>query len=188
MKTKLGISRKLVLAICFVAAALPAMAKDTEKQSKIKPADDVMAFHKELIVIDGVVPLLGWSRDPEHFDWFIQVGATAIGLSASGAVTDPNVIAKGISWYAEQVMTRDDLMLIRSAEDIRTAKKEGEAGCLVAFPASVTSGTGFRPALVLQSPGCWCRPIGLQHALSLCQWNYRTCGRWVVSASSESNW
>jgi membrane dipeptidase len=95
--------------------------------------DKFRQIHNGLIVIDGTVPLISVSKNPEHFDWFIQGGATAIGVSAAGLNYEQDMTTSIMAWFAEQIQTRPDLVLIRSAEDIRKAKRDGKLGIYYHF-------------------------------------------------------
>ncbi|RXP60914.1 hypothetical protein EC396_04470 [Lutibacter sp. HS1-25] len=92
-----------------------------------------MEVHKNSIVIDGAVPLLASTFNPKHIDWWIQGGATAISVTVGGANLGPDPTAKVIAWVAEQIQTRPELMLCRTANDIMTAKKEGKLGMFLHF-------------------------------------------------------
>jgi membrane dipeptidase len=95
--------------------------------------DDFMRIHKDLIVIDGAVPLIPSSMNPEHLSWFIKGGATAISATVGGANLEAPLTTTLMSWIAEQIQTRPELMLVRSADDILTAKREGKLGIFYHF-------------------------------------------------------
>jgi len=111
-----------------------------------------MAVHKNAIIIDGAVPLLAGTFNPRHIDWWIQGGATAISVTVGGANLGPDTTAKVIARVAEQIETRAELMLCRTANDIRTAKREGKLGMFYHFQgrsASTSTWSGSTSRLAL---------------------------------------
>jgi len=111
-----------------------------------------MAVHKNAIIIDGAVPLLAGTFNPRHIDWWIQGGATAISVTVGGANLGPDTTAKVIAWVAEQIETRAELMLCRTTNDIRTAKREGKLGMFYHFQgrsASTSTWSGSTSRLAL---------------------------------------
>jgi len=89
--------------------------------------------HNSLISIDGAVPLIAGTLDPSHFDMWIEGGVTAISLTVGGANFEHEVTIKLMSWIAEQVQTRPELMLCRTAHDIRVAKANNRLGIFYHF-------------------------------------------------------
>jgi len=89
--------------------------------------------HGRLIVIDGINPLLVGTFKPEHIDWWIQGGCTATSVTVGGGNLEDDATTKVVSWFAQQIETRPELMLIRSAEDVRTAKREDKFGIFYNF-------------------------------------------------------
>lgn len=89
--------------------------------------------HNSMITIDGAVPLMAGTLNPDHFDWWIKGGVTAISLTVGGANFGPEVTMELISWAAEQIQTRHELMLCRTVDDIRKAKRLGKLGIFYHF-------------------------------------------------------
>ncbi len=89
--------------------------------------------HDRMITIDGVVPLLLGTFNTKDFDRWIKGGVSTIGVTVGGANYGPEVTMKVISWFSEQIQTRDDLMFCRTADDIRNAKKLGKLGIFYHF-------------------------------------------------------
>lgn len=89
--------------------------------------------HNNIITIDGAVPLIAGTQDPDHFDMWIKGGVTALSLTVGGANFSQEVTTDILSWAAEQIQTRPELMLCRSAEDIRLAKKQRKLGIFYHF-------------------------------------------------------
>ncbi len=54
-------------------------------------------------------------------------------LTVGGANKGGEETTRLLSWVAEQIMTRPELMLIRNTEDFRTAKREGKLGIFFHF-------------------------------------------------------
>ncbi len=95
--------------------------------------NDFMQIHKNMIVIDGAVPMLALTQNPEHLTMFLEGGATAISITVGGANLEAPATTKIMSWMAEQIQTRPELMLVRTVEDILTAKREGKLGIFYHF-------------------------------------------------------
>jgi membrane dipeptidase len=94
---------------------------------------DFMKVHKDLIVIDGAVPMLANTFNPEHLSWFLEGGATAISVTVGGGNMEAPVTTKIMSWMAEQIQTRPELRLVRSVDDILKCKREGKLGIFYHF-------------------------------------------------------
>jgi len=115
--------------------AIRSFAQDAST-STYKPAtSNYMQVHKELVVIDGCTNLIGLDKDPQYIDWYKEGGATAIVLTISSAVMQATSNARhkdetldGVGFIERLLQTRDDLLLVRSASDIETAKKTGKLG------------------------------------------------------------
>ncbi len=88
------------------------------------------ALHAESIVIDAVCPL---ARDNPHFiDWYRAGGVTAIAptiASVDGARATLNRLA---AWH-RLLRERKDLILVRQAHDIESAKKQDLIGVFFHF-------------------------------------------------------
>lgn len=128
--------RRIFLKMAGLSAAGLALSPDLLFASSNKLASYPKNFrqvHDSMITIDGVVPLLLGTFDTRHFDLWIKGGITAIGVTVGGANYGPETTTKIMSWYAEQIQTRPDLMLCRSADDIRLAKKLGKLGIFYHF-------------------------------------------------------
>ena len=103
-----------------------------------------MQVHKDLMVIDGCTNLTGLDKDPQYIDWYKEGGATAIVLTVSSAVMQAtsNVTHKDdtldhLGFISRLLQTRDDLLLVRSASDIATAKQTGKLGLVLQFQNAV---------------------------------------------------
>jgi len=133
---------RVLLAITLVSVSLsmPVVAQENSKQpsTDLKLADGFMEVHEDLIVIDGCIPLVSMTRDPEHLKWFKDGGVTVASVSISGPPKDPELTTDIVSWYAEQIQTNDDYVLIRNTGDIHKAKNENKLGifyhCQSAIP------------------------------------------------------
>lgn len=93
------------------------------------PDIDSAKLHKNAIVIDAVCPLL---REQHYVDWYIKGGATAVAPTVGGWQSARETIGMIASWLA-LLQTRDDLMLVRTAADIETAKQTGKLGIIFHF-------------------------------------------------------
>lgn len=86
-------------------------------------------LHAASIVIDAVAPLL---INKKYLDVYRQGGVTAVA---------PTVDFSGAAWptlnevssWLDLIRKRDDLLLIRSADDVLKAKKEGKLGIILHF-------------------------------------------------------
>ena len=128
--------RRNFLALTAAAGAglyLPKAVHAHEFDHYVPKTKNYLAVHKKAIVIDGAVPLLAGTFNPKHIDLWIEGGATAISVTVGGANLGPEATAKVIAWVAEQIETRPELMLVRTADDIRTAKREGKLGIFYHF-------------------------------------------------------
>lgn len=124
--------KKIVLATVLLSVVLSmfGIAQGDTKQpnTDLKLADGFMEVHKELIAIDGTIPLIAMSRNPEHLKWFKDGGITVASVSISGPPKDPELTTDIVTWFAEQIQTNDDYVLIRNTDDILKAKKENKLG------------------------------------------------------------
>ncbi|MEA1977466.1 MAG: membrane dipeptidase [Chloroflexota bacterium] len=120
----------LVIVLLSVFLSMSVLAQEGSKQpnTDLKLADGFMEVHKELIAIDGCIPLVSMTRDPEHLKWFKDGGVTVASVSVSGPPKDPELTTDIVSWFAEQIQTNDDYVLIRDTDDILKAKKENKLG------------------------------------------------------------
>lgn len=90
---------------------------------------DAAALHKDAIIIDAVCPLL---MMPEYVDWYIEGGLTVVAPTVGGFHPTIETLKRIGSWI-EFVNGRDDLMFVKSASDVREAKKLGKLGILMHF-------------------------------------------------------
>lgn len=121
--------------ICTVILAAFLIMGCAHEQKKGEPLNYI-ELHKELIFIDGAVPLLianPTGPNPEHIDWYKNGGATALSVTVSGATDDASKTANQITYMAEQILQRDDLSMVYSSEDILKAKAEGKMGIFYHF-------------------------------------------------------
>jgi len=120
----------LVIAVLSAFSSVSVLAQEGAKQpnTDLKLADGFMEVHKEIITIDGCIPLVSMTRDPEHLKWFKDGGITVASVSVSGPPKDPELTTDIVSWYSEQIQTNDDYVLIRNTDDILKAKKENKLG------------------------------------------------------------
>ena len=123
----------LLAAGATICPNLIAIANAAAKQPGGPYPDNFRAIHDSMIVVDGVCPLISATQNPDHFNWWIDGGATVMGLSATGANFNEETTIKIISWANEQIQTRPELMLVRTTEDFRTAKREGKLGIFFHF-------------------------------------------------------
>ena len=117
----------------LLPAGFSGVARAQMASSYVPVTQNYMAVHKNAIVIDGAVPLLAGTLNPKHIDWWIQGGETAISVTVGGANLGPDTTAKVIAWVAEQIETRPELMLCRTGDDVRTAKRAGKLGIFYHF-------------------------------------------------------
>lgn len=130
LSTGLGATKSFAQAVSQPVSSQP-KEYDTYKPS----ISNYKQVHKDLIIIDGCTNLIGLDKDPQYIDWYKEGGATAIVLTISSAnmVATSNVRHKdetldGLGFIARLLQTRDDLLLIRSAADVATAKKTSKLG------------------------------------------------------------
>ena len=136
MKRRKFIKLTAAAGVWLSAGAWLSLTKTAHAQAVggyVPKTKNYMAVHKNAIVIDGAVPLLAGTFNPKHIDWWIKGGATAISVTVGGANLGPDKTAKVIAWVAEQIETRPELMLCRTGNDIRTAKREGKLGMFYHF-------------------------------------------------------
>lgn len=128
-----NLTRRNFLTLAGMTAAGFALDPELVFGAVSEDAVDFMKVHKEMIVIDGAVPMIGGARQPEHLNWFREGGATAISVTVGGANMEDSVATMLIGWMAEQIQTRPELMLVRTADDILTCKREGKLGIFYHF-------------------------------------------------------
>ena len=86
-------------------------------------------LHDTAIVIDGTCPLL---EAPEYIDWYIEGGVTIVTPTVGGPVP-AEVSLDFIGYLLEFIRSRDDLMLIETAQDVYNAKAQGKTGFVFHF-------------------------------------------------------
>lgn len=99
---------------------------------KKMPSQEAEKLHRDAIVIDGCCPLL---VGKEYVDWYIEGGVTVV-TPTVGGFYPPIVSFAFIGEWLEYIRTRDDLILVESAADVRRAKKEGKVGVVLHFQGS----------------------------------------------------
>lgn len=95
--------------------------------------DNFRDIHKSMIKIDGACPMIAQTLNPKDFNLWINGGVNAMSLTVGGGNKGEETTTKLLSWVAEQIMTRPELMLIRTTEDFRIAKREGKLGIFFHF-------------------------------------------------------
>ena len=91
---------------------------------------DFQALHKDAVVIDAVVPLTRAGLN--YVDWYIEGGATAIAPTV-GSWHDAPYTIRYIAEWLRYIGSREDLVLVKTTQDIVTAKKEGKLGIIFHF-------------------------------------------------------
>ena len=90
---------------------------------------DAKRLHEDAILIDAVCPLL---IEPRHVDDYAKGGFTAVAPTV-GAWTGAAQTLRHLGLMHRFIESRDDLVLIRSAADIRAAKAAGKLGLIFHF-------------------------------------------------------
>ncbi len=106
---------------------------DGAKQPGGPYPDNFRAVHDSMIKIDGACPMIAQTLNPTDFNMWIDGGVNAMSLTVGGGNKGEELTTKLLSWVAEQIMTRPELMLIRNTEDFRTAKREAKLGIFFHF-------------------------------------------------------
>ena len=126
------------------ALLTPIIGKSSNPSEYFDPVEGAnpaaIDFHDEIITIDGTSPLLGEDHNPEYLDWYKQGRVTAFAPSMSEGPMDAttslmsrNNCLDNLGFIHKLFNTRDDIILVRSSEDIRRAKKEGKLGVMLNF-------------------------------------------------------
>ena len=89
---------------------------------------DAHTLHDDAIVIDATCPL---ARHHDKVDWWRHGGATAILPTVTGRIGDASSGFGEVGGWHRFVRERDDTMLVRTAADIGTAKREGKLGLIL---------------------------------------------------------
>jgi len=90
---------------------------------------DAKRLHDRSIVIDGTCPLL---HDTAYIDWYIEGGVTIVTPSVGGPVPTQRTY-DFIGHLLELIRSRDDLMLIETAQDVYHAKSQDKTGLVFHF-------------------------------------------------------
>ncbi|MCA1408632.1 dipeptidase [Ensifer sp. IC3342] len=86
-------------------------------------------LHSSAVIIDAVCPLL---HDPERIADYQAGGVTVIGPTV-GSLQNAPVTLRMIGTWHKRIRERDDLLLVRTAADIRKAKATGKTGIIMHF-------------------------------------------------------
>ena len=90
---------------------------------------EVQKLHDSAIIIDAVCPLL---HDMSNIDDYRKGGLTAVAPTV-GAWDGCGDAVRNIGKWYKLIREREDLMLIKTAADIRTAKANGKTGIILHF-------------------------------------------------------
>lgn len=90
---------------------------------------DHQQLHREAIVIDAVCPLL---MEKEYIDWYIEGGATAVAPTVASGENAGEAL-RAVGAWLQYIRARPDLLLVKKAADIETAKAEGKLGVILHF-------------------------------------------------------
>ena len=123
----------LLAAGAAISPNLIATAHAAAKQPGGPYPENFRAIHDSMIKIDGACPMIAQTLNPKDFNLWIDGGVNGMSLTVGGGNRDDQTTAKLVSWVAEQIMTRPDLMQVRTTEDLRTAKREGKLGIFYHF-------------------------------------------------------
>ena len=111
-------------------------AQTASSTSKLPPAD----FHDEIITIDGTSPLMGENHQEKFLDWYKEGRVTAFAptmsegpMSSVSSLTDKLNTLDNLGFMLKLVHKRNDLIVVRSSEDVRRAKREGKLGVMLNF-------------------------------------------------------
>lgn len=83
-----------------------------------------MELHRASIVVDAVSPLL---EDPGFIDWYKQGGTTIVAPTVGGW-DSARATMKNIGVWCRFLQTRDDVVMVRTSDDVLTAKRDGKIG------------------------------------------------------------
>ncbi|HYX02802.1 MAG TPA: membrane dipeptidase [Reyranella sp.] len=90
---------------------------------------DPQSVHETPIVIDAVCPLL---MEPRHLELYRRGGATAVAPTVGGWENAETAL-RTLGLWTRQVNATEDLSLVRRADDIDTAKRDGRLGIIFHF-------------------------------------------------------
>ncbi|OZI17294.1 hypothetical protein CAL19_14690 [Bordetella genomosp. 7] len=86
-------------------------------------------IHRGAVVIDGACPLL---RKPAYLDWYREGGCTVVAPTVGLGLTAAGALREIASWL-RMIDSRDDLILVRTGDDVTRAKRLGKLGILMHF-------------------------------------------------------
>ncbi|RMC29816.1 dipeptidase [Paracoccus alkanivorans] len=92
-------------------------------------SSEIQKLHDSAILIDAVCPLL---QNMSNVDDYRKGGFTAVAPTV-GAWNGCGDAVRNIGQWYKLIRERDDLMLIKTAADIRTAKVSGKTGIILHF-------------------------------------------------------
>ncbi|MGA9411335.1 MAG: membrane dipeptidase [Roseobacter sp.] len=129
------------LAAVALGAGFGASRAFAQEASTYTPVtSNYMQVHKDMLIIDGTTNLTGLDKNADYLDWYKEDGATCMvmTISAANMVAASNVRHKddtldGLGFIHRLLQTRDDLLLVRSASDIETAKQTGKLALFLQF-------------------------------------------------------
>lgn len=93
-------------------------------------------LHDQAIVIDGCCPLL---VGIPYIDWYIEGGATVV-TPTVGGFHSTEVSFDFIGAWLHYINSRDDLLLVESANDVHRAKRENKTGVVLHFQGTMPLG------------------------------------------------
>lgn len=82
-------------------------------------------IHAESLVVDAVCPLV--MHDPQYIQWYREGGVTVIAPTIATADSARVTVDRLARWH-QLLRRREDLLLIRHAHDVETAKLSGRIG------------------------------------------------------------
>jgi len=92
------------------------------------PTPDADALHRDAVVIDVTCPL---AKDPRYVDWWREGGATVIAPTITGMDGNARSGFTEIGRWQRYVRERDDSLIVRRADDVRRAKRDGRLGLVL---------------------------------------------------------
>lgn len=87
-------------------------------------------LQQQAIIIDAVCPLI--SSDGQHLDLYRAGGCTVVGPTAGGFEGTARTVV-GMGRWMRLIEERDDLIMVRRAEDVIRAKRENKLGIFMHF-------------------------------------------------------
>lgn len=86
-------------------------------------------LHASSIVIDAACPL---ARDPAYLSWYREGGVSVVAPTVGGRANARGSLNQLATWQ-RLLREREDLLQIRCAQDVHTAKKSGRLGVYLHF-------------------------------------------------------